>query len=330
MHRNRALALLVALVLVLSLVAWLWPRPEPEVADAAKPGIPQPYLDHWGKVLSQHRRSPDEPRTTPKSLDEPAPETNVAMAELGPGEVRCQLIGFEGSTNGVLQAADGVRFVSTADGEVILPGITGDGAGMLEVTGFKPVPVQWQFRESEAFGHCLKPIELESVTRVIGTVTGPGVEDGLVDVSICGILMDVETDGTFGTVVEPGSCRIQASRQDGALFAPSKAIHVNVPEGETVEVELAVPDAIRGGIGARVEASEDGIRIVDVIPDGAAADRGLQAGDIVTEVDGELTADMELQDFIDWVGGASGTSVSVTFLRNGRTQTVELKRRPVN
>jgi C-terminal processing protease CtpA/Prc len=73
----------------------------------------------------------------------------------------------------------------------------------------------------------------------------------------------------------------------------------------------------------------EGVEVNGVSPGGAAADAGLRAGDVITAINGESftsensqIASEKLLDFM--TGVENGDELSVEFLRNGKSQTVEV------
>jgi C-terminal processing protease CtpA/Prc len=93
-------------------------------------------------------------------------------------------------------------------------------------------------------------------------------------------------------------------------------------------------------LGVTISAEEEGgpvegVSIIGVSPGGAAAEAGLQAGDVITSVNSEsLTADNgeeaneKLLDFMR--GVEDGDELEVGYLRDGNTGTVELTPRPMH
>jgi C-terminal processing protease CtpA/Prc len=78
----------------------------------------------------------------------------------------------------------------------------------------------------------------------------------------------------------------------------------------------------------------EGVTIRGVSPGGAAEEAGLRAGDVITAVNDEsLTADNDREaseKLLDFMQGVEeGDELTIEFLRNGKTQTVEVSPRPV-
>ena len=79
------------------------------------------------------------------------------------------------------------------------------------------------------------------------------------------------------------------------------------------------------GIGASVLTLKDKLVIVEPYKDFPADKAGLKAGDEIIKVDDVMVADFK-DDAGNLLQGASGTSVTVTYLRQGKTETATIKR----
>ena len=82
------------------------------------------------------------------------------------------------------------------------------------------------------------------------------------------------------------------------------------------------------GIGVTVDYTrEEGLFIVEVVPDGPAAVAGLEAGEIITAVDGTQLAGEARYDRASLIQGEEGTTVSLQVLgTDGSSRTLEVKR----
>ena len=82
-------------------------------------------------------------------------------------------------------------------------------------------------------------------------------------------------------------------------------------------------------MGAQIESADDGVRILDVMVDSPSHKGGLKKGDIVTEVNGANTKNMEnlltLLSFFD-----PNDEIEVKYLRDGkeRKAKITLAKRP--
>lgn len=81
--------------------------------------------------------------------------------------------------------------------------------------------------------------------------------------------------------------------------------------------------------GAGFETEDDGsgyLKITSVYKGGSADINGLQAGDVITEIDGKSLLSMESGTARDKLSGETGTRLSLKLLRNGEEITVNLVR----
>lgn len=82
------------------------------------------------------------------------------------------------------------------------------------------------------------------------------------------------------------------------------------------------------GIGANVRTQEDAIVIIEPWKDNPADKAGLKAGDKIIEIDGVKIADYK-DNAGDLLQGSKGTEVTVTYLRQGKSQKATLTRESV-
>lgn len=86
------------------------------------------------------------------------------------------------------------------------------------------------------------------------------------------------------------------------------------------------------GIGITVSVREDetGFDILKVESDGPAAEVGVQAGDVLVEVDGQSVAAMDITAVGDMIRGPVGTEVSISVLRAEEKLAFTLDRRTID
>ena len=80
------------------------------------------------------------------------------------------------------------------------------------------------------------------------------------------------------------------------------------------------------GIGVKMQASENGPVVVEVLAGSPALEAGLQAGDLITAVDGVSTAGLEMGAVSALIQGQEGTQVTITYLRDGVSAACTLTR----
>lgn len=81
------------------------------------------------------------------------------------------------------------------------------------------------------------------------------------------------------------------------------------------------------GITVQARAEQDGINVIRVEPGGSAQEAGILPGDILTAVDGQSLAGMDINQTKALITGKEGTKVTVVILREDREHTFELTRK---
>lgn len=71
------------------------------------------------------------------------------------------------------------------------------------------------------------------------------------------------------------------------------------------------------GIGAELSIEDDLLRIVSPLKDSPAEKAGIQPGDIIYRIEGELAADFSLFEAVQLIRGPKGTNVTITLVRDG-------------
>jgi carboxyl-terminal processing protease len=79
------------------------------------------------------------------------------------------------------------------------------------------------------------------------------------------------------------------------------------------------------GIGAYVGSENGMITIIAPIPDTPADKAGIQPGDIVLEIDGQVTTSMSVNDAVLLIRGLKGTNVTLTVLHKDAAEPVTLE-----
>ena len=79
-----------------------------------------------------------------------------------------------------------------------------------------------------------------------------------------------------------------------------------------------------GGLGIEVTMEEGLVRVVAPIDDTPAAKAGVQAGDFITQIDGENVMGLTLADAVDRMRGRVGTDIVITIARDGVDEPIEL------
>jgi carboxyl-terminal processing protease len=71
------------------------------------------------------------------------------------------------------------------------------------------------------------------------------------------------------------------------------------------------------GVGLTITAEAGLVKVISPMDGGPAARAGVQAGDVISAIDGQTAAGLTVSQVSDRLRGAIGTTVNVTFLRDG-------------
>ena len=96
-----------------------------------------------------------------------------------------------------------------------------------------------------------------------------------------------------------------------------------------VAAMLAAPvmaDEEFGGIGVTISQSRGGVEIVEVIPGTPAAETQLQAGDVITAVDGVSLKGNDIEQSKSMLRGTVNKPLEITYVSDGETYKVTLRR----
>ncbi len=89
----------------------------------------------------------------------------------------------------------------------------------------------------------------------------------------------------------------------------------------------SLTDTEQVGAGISIQLTDGGLLVLQVLPGSAAEAGGLEAGDIITAIDGRSLEGLDLNQAASLLTGQAGTSFQVTYLRDGESHTVTLTRR---
>ena len=98
---------------------------------------------------------------------------------------------------------------------------------------------------------------------------------------------------------------------------------------EYQQFNSSMQDSTLIGIGISSTQVENGLRVEYVYADSPAEQGGLRSGDVITAVDGKTAGGVDLETAAGWLHGEEGSSISITYLRDGASRTISLIRRKI-
>ena len=102
------------------------------------------------------------------------------------------------------------------------------------------------------------------------------------------------------------------------------------PPNAPVAASANIPATSFGGIGAALNPVPQGAVVVRTYPGTPSERAGLQKGDVILSVDGLNVAGLDLATITNRLRGAEGSTVTLTYSRNGgAAQTLTLKRETI-
>lgn len=78
-----------------------------------------------------------------------------------------------------------------------------------------------------------------------------------------------------------------------------------------------------GGLGIEVTKDASGVRVISPIDDTPAARAGIRAGDIITKIDGEATAELTLEEAVKRMRGEPKTKIRLEVARKGEMKPLQ-------
>jgi len=93
------------------------------------------------------------------------------------------------------------------------------------------------------------------------------------------------------------------------------------------EVNKAFEEELRGsfeGIGAEIGLRNNLLTIISPLDDSPAQKAGLRAGDSIIQIDGQISAEMSIEDAVKLIRGEKGSTVILTIFREGENDTRDI------
>jgi RNA polymerase sigma-70 factor (ECF subfamily) len=164
-------------------------------------------------------------------------------------------------------------------------------------------------REGAGGGASAQPANAGTVTRADGTFELTGIPPGPLSFSIGA--------GDYHPRLEAGLTAV-----DGGVLGPIQIALKKLAEGEQPKIELV-------GIGVKLAADKDTLKVEEVVANGGAADAGILAGDRLTAVDGVPVTQLGIEGAVSRIRGVAGTTLSVSLLRGETAMNFVVTRKPL-
>lgn len=101
-------------------------------------------------------------------------------------------------------------------------------------------------------------------------------------------------------------------------------------KAEAVQFNADLNGDVGAGVGVEMGERDGYVKVLRTTPDNPARRAGVLAGDIFYKVNGEEVAALSSEEIANLVRGAAGTSVTLTFVRNGEEVEFTLVREVIN
>lgn len=166
------------------------------------------------------------------------------------------------------------------------------------------------------------PANVSAFAQVVGSAKQPGVTD----YNFFDPIVEIRSILRREYVDAPDAAKMQQGAIDGMLevFNDPYTQYIAPAESKSFNKELTGQFV---GIGAEVNTEGGYLKIISPLEDSPAYTAGVQAGDVVTEIDGKSTLDKTVEECIDLLMGEPKTPVKLTIKRtlDGQKEPQELE-----
>jgi membrane-associated protease RseP (regulator of RpoE activity) len=172
-----------------------------------------------------------------------------------------------------------------------------------------PLPYARVQREGASGGATAMMANAGVVTRTDGTFELTGIPPGPFTISIGAGMYNPRLEG--GLVA-----------QDGATLGPLRVELQKLKEGEEPKIQLV-------GIGVKLSADGETLKVDMVAPESGAQAAGIVAGDALVSVDGVPVTQLGIDGAVARIRGVAGTKLSVGVKRGEQVSVLVVERKPL-
>ena len=269
---------------------------------------------HDVKALASGWRPPRLAVPRPVRNSTAAPSTDPGMDW---GVVACKADSSENPGRLVAQSEEGGTAISTAEGALLTLNlaagewkISWDGRGegrSSELRSLGSLEV-----EAGDVHRCTLP---EAGWNLSGNVVdGHGEPQPGVVVEGCRAATETDEHGVFVLALQRGDCLVRAWSADGALKRPTDPVYFS-PFDPPSSPTFRINTAPIGGVGLALSGANDGLRVNEVLPGGPGEAAGIEAGDVIVEVNGAPTDSWTVPHGVETITGTPGTRVRLRVQR---------------
>jgi carboxyl-terminal processing protease len=163
----------------------------------------------------------------------------------------------------------------------------------------------------------------DQIVGIVGPALGFRVETGTLDLSSVQNTYR-QLKANFSGNIDPTALIAGASQ---GLVAAAGDIHTQYfTKDEAKQFQSDLTGDIGGGVGAEIGMRNNVPTVISVLPDTPAQQAGVQAGDLLQEVNEQSLAKLTVDEVVQKIRGDVGTTVKLTVTRNGELKYFTLTR----
>lgn len=165
------------------------------------------------------------------------------------------------------------------------------------------------------------------ILATIGPVIGYSVEEHYIDLSSVERTFSALSSNFDGDLDKN---KLIEGANKGLVEAVGDPYTVYMNKEEADEFNASLNGDFGAGIGVEVGLRDDVPTVIRPLPNNPAIQAGVQAGDVLVEVNGESTSGKDIEQITNEIRGESGTSVKLKILRDKDYKEITVVREKIN